>query len=211
MTRGSFTQVRAARMRKTLVLLGGCIECSCTLELAMGAMRFERAKSFSCTPWASFYRRKGLPQWHTGGGKSLQCYELIARITGQDAFNAWLRCPFTLLGTGARPVPSVAAPSCFDMRPGQQCMRRHVGRQEAEVARWWSLHEGLHVATQVPTQLVGSAAACERRRGHGWCGPGSGLAITSGKGLVGCPGKGLAVARWLPRQGSCRGPCGFLW
>ena len=54
-------------------------------------------------------------------------------------------------------------------------MRRHVGRQAAEVARWWSLHEDLHaakqvcaelawklhVATQVPAQLVGLAAACE--------------------------------------------------
>ena len=46
------------------------------------------------------------------------------------------------------------------------------------MARWWSLHEDLHaatqaldelawelhVATQVPAQLVGSAAACEWRR-----------------------------------------------
>ena len=74
------------------------------------------------------------------------------------------------------------------------------------MARWWSLHEDmhaatqvcaevawkLHVATQVPTQLVGLATAYERRRGVGWCGPGSGLAVASGKGLVGWPGKGLA-------------------
>ena len=80
-------------MRKTLVLLGGCIECSCAPELAMGVVWFERAESFSCMPWASFYRQKGLPQWHTGGGKGLQWCELIACITGQDAFNAWLRCP----------------------------------------------------------------------------------------------------------------------
>ena len=39
-------------------------------------------------------------------------------IAGQGVFNARLRCPFTLSGTGARPVPSVAAPR-FDTRPGQ--------------------------------------------------------------------------------------------
>ena len=68
---------------------------------------------------ASFYRPKGLPQWHIGGGKVLQRCELIAHITGQDAFNARLRCPFALSGTGARPVPSVVPPPCFDTRPGQ--------------------------------------------------------------------------------------------
>ena len=98
-------------------------------------------------------------------------------ITGLSTLNARLRCPSTLSGTGARPIPSVAAPPCFDTCPGQRRMPCHVGRQAAEVARWWSLHEGLHVVTQaladlawkqhvathVPTQLVGLAAACERR------------------------------------------------
>ena len=88
---------------------------------------------------------------------------------------------------GESPVSSVAAPSRVDTRPGQRRPRCHVGRQAAEVARWWILHEdlhaatqaldelawGLHVATQVPAQLVGLAAACERWR-LGWCGPGSG-------------------------------------
>ena len=142
--------------------------------------------------------------------KVLQRCELITGITGQSAFNARLRCPFVLSGTGARPIPSVAAPPCSDMRPGQRCMWCHVGRQAAEVAWWWSLHEGLHVATQVPAQLVGSAAACERWRRLGWRGPGSGPAGALGEGLVGWPDKGLAVARWCPRQGSCRGSCGFL-
>ena len=78
-------------------------------------------------------------------------------------------------------------------------MRRHVGRHEAEVARWQGLHEDLHaamqvcaelarklhVATQVPAQLVGLAAVCERRRSLGWRGPGSGPADTFGKGLAG--------------------------
>ena len=60
-------------------------------------------------------------------------------------------------------------------------MQPHVGRQAAEVAQWQGLHEDLHattqvlaelvwkphVATQVPAQLVGLAAACERRRSLG--------------------------------------------
>ena len=141
----------------------------------------------------------------------LQCCDLIVGIKGQDTLNARLRCPFALLGTGARPVPSVAAPPRFDTRPGQRCMRCHVGRQAAEVARWRSLHEGLRVATQVPAQLVGSAAAHERRRKLGWRGPGSGPAGALGEGLAGWPGKGLAVARRRPRQGSCQGSYGFLW
>ena len=77
----------------------------------------------------------------------MQCPELIARITGQDAFNAPLRCPLALSGAGVRPIPSVAAPPRFDTRPGQRCMRRRVGRQAAEVAWWWSLHEDLHATT----------------------------------------------------------------
>ena len=139
----------------------------------------------------------------------LQRCELIAGITGQSAFNARLRCPFTLSGTGVRPIPSVASPPCFDMRPGQRCMRCHVGRQAAEVARWWSLHEVLHVAMQVPAQLVGSAAACERRRRLGWRGPMSGPAGALGEGLAGWPDKGLAAAHRHPRQGPCQGSHGL--
>ena len=47
-----------------------------------------------------------------------------------------LRCLLALSGTGARPVPSIAAPPRFDTRPGQRCVRHHVGRQAAEVAQW---------------------------------------------------------------------------
>ena len=156
--------------------------------------------------------------------KGVQYCELIARVTGQVAFNAPLRCPLALSGTGARPVPSVTAPPRFDTRPGQRCMWCHVGRQAAEVARWWSLHEDLHaamqvldelarelhVATQVPAQLVELVAACERRRRLGWCGPGSGPAGVLGEGLAGWLGKGLAIARCRPRQGPRRGLVAFL-
>ena len=69
------------------------------------------------------------------------------------------------------------------------------------MARWWSLHEDLHaatqacaelawelhVATQVPAQLVELAAACERRWRLGWCGPDSGPAGSLGEGLAGWP------------------------
>ena len=154
--------------------------------------------------------------------KGLQCCELIARITGQDAFNASLRCPLALSGTGTRPVPSVAAPPRFDTRPGQRCVHRHVGRQAAEVARWQGLHEDPHattqvlaelvwkphVATQVPAQLVGMAAACERRRSLGRCGPGYGPTNAIGKGLARGPDKGLVVAL---QSSPARRLLGVLW
>src|SRR3954466_9844954 len=102
-------------------------------------------------------------------------------------------------------------------------MQCHVGRQVAEVVRWWSLHEDLHaamqeldelawephVATQVPAQLVGLAAACERRWKLGWRRPGGDLADALGEGLAGWPDKGLAMARCHPRQGPCRGSGGL--
>ena len=56
----------------------------------------------------------------------------------------------------------------------------------------------LHVATQVPAQLVGLAAACERLWKLGWRGPGSGPAVIFGEGLAGWPDKGLAVACCRP-------------
>ena len=64
-------------------------------------------------------------------------------------------------------------------------------------AGWWSLHEGLHVATQVLTQLVGSVAACERRQRLNGHGPGSGPAGALGEGLAvpwraGVPSEDLA-------------------
>ena len=63
---------------------------------------------------------------------------------------------------------------------------------------------------QVATQLVGSAATSERQQRLSRRGSGSGPASALGEGLAGLPDKGLAVARWRPRQGSCRGSCGFL-
>ena len=52
--------------------------------------------------------------------KGVQCIGLSHAITGQGAFNALLRCLFTLSGTGKKPVPSVAALSGRDTRPGQR-------------------------------------------------------------------------------------------
>ena len=43
-----------------------------------------------------------------------------------------------------------------------------------------------------------------------WRGPGGGPAGVLGEGLAGWPGKGLAVARCRPRQGSCRGLVALL-
>ena len=157
-----------------------------------------------------------------GRWKGLKCASLSHGITGQSALNALLRCPLALSGTGTRPVPSVAAPPCFDTHPGQRCMQCHVGRQPAEVARWQGLHEDLHattqvlaesvwkprVAMQVPAQLVGLAAACERGRSLGWCGSGSGPAGALGKGLAGGPARVLPWRRSCPQQDACRGSYG---
>ena len=138
---------------------------------------FERAESFSSMPWASFYSQKGLPQWHTGGGKVYSARAYRPALRDKVHSMRYLGVHLALSGTGTRPVPSVAALPRFKTRPGQQCVRCHVGRQADEVARWWSLHEDLHaatqaldelawelhVATQVPAQLVGLAASCEWR------------------------------------------------
>ena len=158
----------------------------------MGREELQKAESLSSSPWSSSYRKRGC---HSGTQEveRQQCHELIAGITGQSAFNARLRCLFTLSGTGARPVPSVAAPPCFDTRPGQRCMRCHVGRQAAEVAQWW-------VFTKI----------CMPPR---WCLPswlGRQLHANDGRGLTAV---GLTVALRVflaralpgPRQGSCRG------
>ncbi len=74
------------------------------------------------------------------------------------------------------------------------------------------LHEDLHAATQVPAQLVGSAAACMRWWRLSWHGPDGGPAGVLGKGLAEAPavipGKALAgglmvFLGWDPAKG-CR-------
>ena len=135
-------------------------------------------------PRGSFYSRKGVATVAHRRWKGLQCGELIARVTGQDAFNAPLRCPLALSGTGVRLVPSVAAPSRFDTRPGQRCVRYHVGRQAAEVARWQGLHEDLHATTQVLAELVWKPRVATQV-------PAQQLHANGGEALAGA---GLAVA-----------------
>ena len=82
------------------------------------------------------------------------------------------------------------------------------------MARWWSLHEDLHaatqaldelawelhVATQVPAQLVGPVAACERQWTLGWCGPSCGPLTPLARALPGGPARVLPCgpARGLP-------------
>ena len=64
------------------------------------------------------------------------------------------------------------------------------------------------VATQVPAQLVGLAAAWERRWSLGRRGPGCGPVSVFGKGLAGAPARVLPRHHGRPRQGSCRGSRG---
>ena len=70
------------------------------------------------------------------------------------------------------------------------------------------LHEDLHAATQVPAQLVGSAAACKRRWRFDWCGPDGGPAGVLGKGLAGAPAR---VLPWRLLSSPARLLPGALW
>ena len=70
------------------------------------------------------------------------------------------------------------------------------------------LHKDLHAATQVPAQLVGSAAACMRWWRFSRRGPDGGPVGVLGKGLAGAP------ARVLPRHllsSPARRLPGVLW
>ena len=92
------------------------------------------------------------------------------------------------------------------------------------MAQWRSLHEDLHavtqaldelawelhVATQVPAQLVELAAACERRRRLGLCGSGSGPAGVLGEGLAGWPSKVLPWRAVVPGKDLAGGLVAFL-
>ena len=70
------------------------------------------------------------------------------------------------------------------------------------------LHEAPHAATQVPAQLVGSAAACERRWRFDWCGPDGGPTGVPGKGLVGPPAR---VLPWRLLSSPAKLLPGALW
>ena len=89
--------------------------------------------------------------------------------------------------------------------------------------RWRSLHEDLHaatqaldelawelhVATQVPAQLVGLAATCERWI-LGWRGPDSGPAGVLGEGLAGGPTRVLSWRAVVPGKDLAGGLVAFL-
>ena len=68
---------------------------------------------------------------------------------------------------------------------------------------------GPHVAMQVPAWLAGLAAAWERRWSLGRRGPSCSPTDVLSKGLAGGPTRVLPWHRGRPRQGSCRGSCGF--
>ena len=103
-------------------------------------------------------------------------------------------------------------------------MRRHVGRQAAEVAWWWSLHEDLHaatqaldelawelhVATQVPAQLVGLAAACEWRWKLGSPGLVVALPVSLARALPGGPARVLPWRAVVPGKDLAGGLVAFL-
>ena len=69
---------------------------------------------------------------------------------------------------------------------------------------------GLHVATQVPAQLVGLAATCERRWRLGWCGPAVALLASSVRALPGGPARVLPWGAVVPAKDLAGGLVAFL-
>ena len=91
---------------------------------------FERAESFSSMPWASFYSRKGLPQWHTGGGKAYSALSLSLVL--QDKTHLMRSLGVLLLYRGrergpSRPSPLLLASTCA--RASDACGAMLPGRQ----------------------------------------------------------------------------------
>src|SRR3954467_12756731 len=105
-------------------------------ELAMGRRELQKAESSSWSPGASFYRERGC---HSGTQEveRVQCCKVIPRITRQGAFNAPCLGVLALSGAGESLVSSVAALFRVNTRPGQRCLRCHVGGHAAEVAQRW--------------------------------------------------------------------------
>ena len=68
----------------------------------------------------------------------------------------------------------------------------------------------LHVATQVPAQLVGLAAACEWRWKLGWRGPGGALLASLVRALSGGPAWVLPWRAVAPGKGLAGGLVAFL-
>ena len=60
----------------------------------------ERAESFSSMPWASFSSQKGLPQWHTGGGKAYSALSLSLVLQDKTHLMRSLGVPLLYWGRG---------------------------------------------------------------------------------------------------------------
>src|SRR3954471_19026890 len=164
---------------------------ACVLELAMGREELQKAESSSWSPGASFYRERGC---HSGTQEveRVQSCEVIPRITCQGAFNAPCLGVLALSGAGESPVSSVATLFRVDTRPGQRCLRCHVGGQAAEVAqRWVSSRICMPPRRRLPSWL-------------GWQLHANGGGGVTGAGPMVAPRVSLARALPRPRQGSCR-------
>ena len=88
--------------RNTLVLLWCVFQC----KLAMMRDLLKRAESPSSMPRASFYRKKGTPQWHKGDGKCMRWLSLSFGTVRQMH-----------LMRSRRALLVVAASPCCDTRP----------------------------------------------------------------------------------------------
>ena len=75
----------------------------------------KKSESFLSTPWASFYMSKGSPQWHTVGGKYVQCLSLSPGTVGQTHLMCCRRALLLYWGRQRRlscPSPTRLASTC---------------------------------------------------------------------------------------------------
>src|SRR4051812_9437136 len=136
-TRKDFTQLRAARMRKTLLLLvwidssscSGAQEATVSLEIGSGLM------STGCPPsyvaWASFYMLKVLPTGSDAGegrnvnGLCVQCCTVLSYLL-LTAGDKGIKCPSRSLGQhrggplGAPPFATMVV-ACHRIPQAAQC------------------------------------------------------------------------------------------
>src|SRR3954469_16495176 len=137
-THKDFTQLRAARMRKTLLLLvwidssscSGAQEATVSLELDVGGCLLGVLLSY--VAWASFYMLKGLPtgsdagEGKKGKGLCVQCCTVLSYLL-LTAGDKGIKCPSRSLGQhrggplGAPPFATMAV-ACHRTPQAARCL-----------------------------------------------------------------------------------------
>ena len=88
-------------------------------------------------PWASFYSRKGLPQWHTGGGKAYSALSLSLVLQDKTHLMRSLGVPLLYRGRGrgpSRPSPLLLASTRALASGARGYLTKDAGREEVAAA-----------------------------------------------------------------------------